>query len=974
MKLTFKISYFTHWGQNLYITGNAAELGAGDISKAIPMNFEPPESWSLAVDINAKNLSELRYSYFIKDENSGKITPEWNVSRVINLNISKKEIVSIDAWNSVSAVENNFLTSPFQNVLLKRTETSPLPPPKEGKRGADDGLSKNATLRTPSPLGRAGVGCSHIFSVKAPLLQKNETVCVIGNCAELGDWSVENPVLMSQQPLCHCGLDPQSPENKTIAGQARNDSAFSIALNLSAEKNDIHYKYGVYDVENKAFKYFESGADRIVPSAAASSQVVVNDTFVRMANNSFHGAGVSIPVFALRSERSFGVGDFTDLMKMADWAKKVGLKLIQVLPLNDTIGTHTEADVLPYAAISAFALNPLFLDLEKLDKLPKDSELSKKFEAKREQLNSLAMMDFLSVINFKLSYAKEAFLNNKEKFLASKDFKNFYKENAHWLEPYAIYCCLRDKFHTCDYRNWGEFADYQNAKIHFTQNSFTQSSQRNTQRTQNNSSALSAQSPRPLREITLRETNDNIALNYYIQYHLHIQLKAAAEYAHSCGVILKGDIPIGVNRNSVDTWVSPELFNMDTAAGAPPDLFSVKGQNWELPTYNWAKIEETSYDWWKKRFQQMGNYFDAFRIDHILGFFRIWEIPTYQIEGIMGHLNPSIPIYADEFQSRGVQFDYERFCVPYITDHILWDNFGEEAEWVKNNCLYIKYGFAYRIKDEYATQAAVEQLFNAGKISERVKWGLFDLISNVLLFEVPNTNGQQFYPRYDMEKLPTFRALDEHQQRVFRELYVDYFYRRQDAFWYELGLKKLSALKQATNMLICGEDLGMMTHCVTSVMNELSILSLEIQRAPKDDKKTFFHPADAPYLSVVSPSTHDMSTIRGWWEEDRAVSQKFYNNELGHWGDAPFFCEWWLVRDVILQHLYSPAMLAIFQWQDLLGMSHNLRRENPNDERINVPSNSRHSWRYRMHLTLEKLLECDDFNNELRNYIEQAGR
>jgi 4-alpha-glucanotransferase len=143
---------------------------------------------------------------------------------------------------------------------------------------------------------------------------------------------------------------------------------------------------------------------------------------------------------------------------------------------------------------------------------------------------------------------------------------------------------------------------------------------------------------------------DDIAVNYFIQYHLHVQLSEAASYAHAHGVVLKGDIPIGVNRNSVDTWVSPELFHMQMQAGAPPDMFSVKGQNWELPTYDWDEMERTGFDWWKKRFSQMSNYFDTFRIDHILGFFRIWQIPIQQVEGIMGYLNPSIPIYIMNLQ------------------------------------------------------------------------------------------------------------------------------------------------------------------------------------------------------------------------------------------------------------------------------------------------------------------------------------
>jgi 4-alpha-glucanotransferase len=205
-------------------------------------------------------------------------------------------------------------------------------------------------------------------------------------------------------------------------------------------------------------------------------------------------------------------------------------------------------------------------------------------------------------------------------------------------------------------------------------------------------------------------------------------------------------------------------------------------------------------------------------------------------------------------------------------------------------------------------------------------------------------------------------------------LYVNYFFRRQDEFWKKEALAKLPFLKRSTDMLVCGEDLGMVPNCVPDVMKQLGMLSLEIQRMPKDPKKQFFHPADAPYLSVVTPSTHDMSTIRGWWEEDRTLSQKFYNNELGQPGTAPYFCEPWIVKSIINQHLYSPAMWSIFQIQELLGISEKLRRENPNDERINVPANAKHYWRYRMHISLEDLMKEEEFNNELKGYVEASGR
>ncbi len=895
MILHFRISYFTHWGQRLYVVGNLPELGGGDPSKAVAMNFEPRETWRLDLPIKLDAAHELHYHYLLRDENAQTETAEWGSGRTVGIDPKKHAAITlIDAWNSVSTLENTFMTAPFSEVLLQPNY--------------------------PQVAAKQPRTATHHFEVKAPLIDRGDALCIVGSGAPLGDWDTAKAL-----PMACDGT-----------------SRWTLDANLSKIAGEVHYKYGVYNLKTKQFRYFESGADHIVPAAAKGGLVVVTDTFARFDDHLFRGAGVSIPVFSLRSKRSFGVGDFADLKLMADWAKRIGLKLIQVLPLNDTLGTHTDADILPYAAISAFALNPLFLNLDALG-LPASHELAKRRKAEQQHLNEQPLVDFLPVLNFKLQYAKAAYAEQKHAFLTDKNFKEFYAQNEHWLKPYAVFCCLRDKFGTSDYTRWNDFAHYDVAKIE------------------------------PLTKPS-HAWFDEIAANWFIQYHLHLQLKEAVAYAHSLGVVLKGDIPIGVNRNSCDTWTHPELFHMDMQAGAPPDMFAIKGQNWELPTYNWEAIERTGFDWWKKRFEQMSRYFDTFRIDHILGFFRIWQIPMAHEEGIMGYLNPSIPLYVDEFESRGLWFDYERFTKPYITDQILWDNFGEEADWVRQNCLYIEYGFAYRIKPEYASQKAVQQLFDAGKISERVKWGLFDLISNVLLFEVPGSEGRQYYPRYGMEALTTFQNLDERQKNVFRELYVDYFYRRQDARWYESGMRKLPALKRATNMLICGEDLGMMTHCVTAVMNELSILSLEIQRAPKTDKIEFFHPADAPYLSVVTPSTHDMSTIRGWWEEDYGTAQRFYNQQLGHWGEAPYFCEWWVNRDIVVQHLYSPAMWSIFQWQDLMGMSPELRRENPNDERINVPSNTKYSWRYRMHICLEDLLACNDFNDMLRNLVQQSGR
>jgi 4-alpha-glucanotransferase len=461
-----------------------------------------------------------------------------------------------------------------------------------------------------------------------------------------------------------------------------------------------------------------------------------------------------------------------------------------------------------------------------------------------------------------------------------------------------------------------------------------------------------------------------------LQYHLHLQLQNAVDYAHRNCVIIKGDIPIGVSRQSVEAWMNPELFHMDRQSGAPPDDFAVKGQNWQFPTYNWERMAQDGFAWWRRRFEQMAKYFDAFRIDHILGFFRIWNIPIESVQGILGFFEPALPVHVYEFAQRGMWFNYHRFCKPYITDAVLWELFGP------NKDKFLPYleptgNHNYELLEDFNTQRKVEKHFSTLENSaenDHIREGLYELISNVILFEVKNSNGHQFHFRISMESTTTFRHLDWNMQQQLKSMYIDYFYVRQDEFWRKEALKKLPSLKRSTNMLICGEDLGMVPRPVPYVMNLLGILSLEIQRMPKDMNQEFFNPANAPYLSVVTPSTHDMSPLRSWWEEDATVTQKFYNSQMGQQGKAPDSCEPWISKAIILQHLHSPAMWSIFQLQDLMGMDESVRRTDYQSERINIPAITYHYWRYRMHITLEQLLKEQLFNDELKKYVEASGR
>ncbi|HEV3249460.1 MAG TPA: 4-alpha-glucanotransferase, partial [Puia sp.] len=576
----------------------------------------------------------------------------------------------------------------------------------------------------------------------------------------------------------------------------------------------------------------------------------------------------------------------------------------------------------------------------------KYAALLKPLSKKKKQFNELPDLDYVEVLKCKLSTIKELYNLQKEEFLQDEDFIQFFEQNKHWLVPYAAFCYLRDRNGCSDFTKWKIYNHYDKKAIE------------------------KYVSPKA-------KHYDSIALQYFTQYHLHLQLLEATAYAHKHGIILKGDIPIGIYRYSCDAWVEPGLYHMELQAGAPPDDFAIKGQNWGFPTYHWDQMAKDGFAWWKKRFKQMTNYFDAFRIDHILGFFRIWSIPMHETEGVMGYFDPAVPVHINEFQDGNIWFDLDRYTKPFINEAVLWELFGNISDEVKSSFLKEKGEGFYELKESFKSQRSVEDHFKElerNEINDKIKYGLFNLISNVILFEIKGSRGKQFHFRIALEQTTSFRYLDWGLQQQLKGLYLNYFYRRQDHFWQKEAMKKLPPLKRATNMLVCGEDLGMVPHSVPEVMKQLGILSLEIQRMPKYPEKEFFHPADAPYLSVVTPSTHDMSTIRGWWEEDRDKTQRFFNLELGQWGDAPFFCEPWISKSIVIQHLYSPALWTIFQLQDLLGMNEKIARENPNDERINVPSNPQNYWKYRIHLELEDLIKEKDFNEELKGYVHASGR
>jgi 4-alpha-glucanotransferase len=886
VNLTFRLRFATQPGQSLWLLGTHPLP-----DHPIPLRYVDTETWETSIPL-ATVVTEIPFSYsYILRNPDGSQTTDWGRDRTLTPRDFKvTELTVIDSWNHPGFIENAFYTEPFKHVLLAENFT-PVPP-----------------LAVP--------GATHTFRVKSPLLKKNETVCLVGAGPKFAGWNTESPILLSRQ---------------------RGEDYFTAKLDLRGQTFPVAYKYGVFDVDGNSFVRYEGGTNRTLNDPAGRDKhTLVNDGFTVFPATEWRGAGVAVPVFSLRSENGFGVGEFADLKLLADWARQTGLKLIQLLPVNDTGASGTWKDSYPYAAISAFALHPIYLNLDSVIDAKNRKKL-KALDAERKRLNRLKTVDYEAVMQAKLGLLRKIFPSQKTALFRSREYKKFLAENRDWLLPYAIFCHLRDKFGTADFSQWPEHQKFDTKKT----------------------AALAKK--------------DEVQFYCFIQFHLHSQLQAATAYAHAAGIVLKGDIAIGVYRYGADVWQQPELFNLDKQAGAPPDPFADKGQNWGFPTYNWPRMAADGFAWWKRRFSQMQHYFDAFRIDHILGFFRIWSSPAHAVEGILGYFVPAIPLKPEEFARRGIPFDRARLTQPFIDEAVVEEIFGTEADLVRREYLTVVGGGEYALKPAFATQRQVENHFAglpAGERNKKLKLGLFDLISNVILIEADG----EYHFRFAIEKTLSFKNFPPEMQDRLKDLYVDYFFRRQDHFWMGEAMQKLPALKRVTNMLICGEDLGLVPACVPEVMRDLGFLSLEIQRMPKNPGQQFSRPANAPYLSVVTPSTHDMSTIRGWWTEDRALTQKFFNEELGLPGEAPVPGEPAIVEAVVRQHLASPAMWSIFQLQDLFGINAKLRRADVASERINVPAIPNFYWRYRMHLTLEKLSAASAFNTQLSALLGESAR
>lgn len=883
----FRIGYYTNFGEEVCLCGSIPELGNLDEAAALTLSCGDDGIWF--AEIETEITGRIVYFYLIR-QNGITVRREWTTQRELYL-VKSKNFSIRDSWKDKPR-QGYFYSSVFTESIFRHKMVRCVPEYAAG---------------------------SILLRVACPFVRKGQRLVVSGESEQLGVWDLRR---------ARC-LD--------FVGNGE----WQILLDAAIPVDKRQYKFVVLNGDTCDAVCWEEGANRLLPMPEADENSVSIETGLEFRCRSFlfKGVGTAVPVFSLRSDESFGIGDFLDLKKMVDWIAVTNQQLIQILPVNDTSATQTWRDSYPYSVVSCYALHPIYLGVTGFP-LKNGAQMSS-FLGEAEELNRLPQLDYEKVLSLKKRYTEQLFEQEKEQIEASEPYRDFCEKNRFWLLPYTAYCYLRDTFGTSHFLDWGEFSIYNEEK---------------------------------LLQLIRKKPEAKKATDYYsfLQYLLDRQLREVREYARKKGVVLKGDVPIGINRNSVEAWTSPHLFNMGTQTGAPPDEFSVFGQNWGFPTYNWAAMESEGYAWWKNRFRKMADYFDAYRIDHILGFFRIWEIPLHSIQGLLGYFSPALPYTVEELNAAGIGFDEERMTKPFIYEGFLCDLFGEYAGEVREEYLEELGCQRFSLKEGWDTQRKIRDCF-ADKTDEKnrkIRDGLYALCNEVLFVRDRFCNDC-FHPRIAAQYTRSFQCLEDNAKRAFLRLYDHFYYHRHNRFWYEQAMKKLPELISSTSMLVCGEDLGMVPDCVPSVMNELEILSLEIERMPKKPNCLFSDLDSLPYLSVCTTSTHDMSPIRLWWKENRDLTRKYYNEVLRREGEAPEECSSELCRQIIQKHLDSPAMWVILPWQDWMSISEELSRRNPADERINVPSDCNHYWDYRMHCSLDDLLKQEHLNAEIR---EMSGR
>jgi 4-alpha-glucanotransferase len=642
-------------------------------------------------------------------------------------------------------------------------------------------------------------------------------------------------------------------------------------------------------------------------------------------------SGVAVPLSSVYSADSCGIGEFADLVPLGKWCRENQLDLIQILPVNDTGEERS-----PYSARSAFALHPVYM--RPADIAGSDAFLAEIVDAQKKYQagNHVA---FREVVLWKRELFAKIYKTQESALAKNADLQSWIEANP-WVRAYAVYCVLKEVNEERSWKDW-------------TQNK-----------------AITADE---INEFWQQQTNA-VLFHAWMQWEAEKQFRQAVKALDELGVRLKGDIPILINEDSADVWANPEFFSLGNRAGAPPDMFSFTGQNWGFPCYRWDVLEEHGYSWWRERLQQAAKFYHAYRIDHVLGFFRIWSVPEEQHTGILGHFVPSIAITEKEFTDAGLPaLTLEYLKEPNFDINWLNSVLKNHAQQAYDEFMEVLPGSAgkrLRLRPQYANENAIIAL----DIEQDLKDALLRVYWNRVF--TPDSTAENYQPFWYWYDAPVLTTLPRHEQELVQNIIRKNEAEREN-IWREQGLRLLKMMADETDMLVCAEDLGAVPDCVPDVLQELDILGLKIERWARDwavSGQPYQDPANYPRLSVCSSASHDSSTLAGWWEES-GTDLGYYCETIGlDTSSAKLTPE--IAAYILKRLLLSNSLLAIFPIQDYMTLVAGYTPEDPEQERINIPGTlDDTNWTWKMPVSLEDLQADKSLVQALSSLLkERRGR
>ncbi|GHV85604.1 hypothetical protein AGMMS50230_12120 [Spirochaetia bacterium] len=628
--------------------------------------------------------------------------------------------------------------------------------------------------------------------------------------------------------------------------------------------------------------------------------------------------GVVVSVGALRGSESTGVGEFLDLIDLASLCADMDIGLIQILPVNDT-GYESS----PYSALTAFALHPLYIRLSALEEA---GAFTKEIENLGRQFDGESRFPYYRVLKAKMELLRKIYGANKkaiEDDAKSGALAKWIEENS-WVKPYAVFRRLKESNEEKSWKEWPLYRQVSAGDITFLWD-----------------------------DPSLREEHLFWA---WLQKALDRQFSRAAKAIRGMGILLEGDLPILMNEDSCDVWSNPDIFEADLSAGAPPDMYSPGGQNWGFPIYHWEAQAKDNYSWWKARLKAAEKFYNAYRIDHVLGFFRIWAASRADNSSALGRFIPYVPVTRQDLEKLG--FDKNRIrwlSRPHIPTAEIWD--GIRNNWGGSTSAGEISAEAGLVFDRALDRIGGEELWLFKETIRGEKdiaaLGLRPATETTLIQAWHNRlfheyETDTFFPVWYFRNSRAYASLSKTEGAELEKLLEE---RRieSEQIWEKEGLKLLSVLTESSAMLPCAEDLGAVPDCVPQVLSRLHILGLRVIRWFRrwDKEGQPYVPFDEyPELSVCTPSVHDSSTLREWWNTE--ADQETFAGFIGM-PSLPRVYNPGMAKIVLKNAAAAASRFRVFQIQDLLHLSQKWYAADPASERINVPGTANEfNWTWRL--------------------------